>query len=233
MVTITLRRGEATSEPPGRLPSLENGERMDQPTFHERYQAMPEETRAELIGGIVYIMASPVGPLHGLPHGDVVFWLRYFTVGCPLAVPYDNTTHILGLESEPQPDASLLLLPEYGGRARVEVEAIVGPPEVIVEVARSSRSYDLNQKKADYEAAGVPEYVVVVADERVHWFVLEGDRYVELSPEADGLYRSRVFPGLWLDPEALLRGDAARLREVVDLGLASPEHLAWRERLQR
>ena len=33
------------------LPSLVAGQHLDQPTFHERYAAMPPETRAELVGG--------------------------------------------------------------------------------------------------------------------------------------------------------------------------------------
>jgi hypothetical protein len=40
------------------LPPLENGDQLDQKTFHARYEAMPEDCRAELIGGIVY-MPSP------------------------------------------------------------------------------------------------------------------------------------------------------------------------------
>jgi hypothetical protein len=45
------------------------------------------------------------------------------------------------------------------------------------------------------------------------------------------LYRSTAFPGLWLDPQALLTGDRKRLREVVDLGCATPEHAAFVARL--
>jgi hypothetical protein len=46
------------------LPPLCNGDHLDQPTFHARYEAMPEHVRAELIGGIVY-MASPQKIAHG------------------------------------------------------------------------------------------------------------------------------------------------------------------------
>ena len=41
------------------LPPLVAGQHLDQPTFHERYEAMPPETWAELVGGVVY-MPSPV-----------------------------------------------------------------------------------------------------------------------------------------------------------------------------
>jgi hypothetical protein len=45
--------------------TLVEGQRLDQPTFHALYEAMPPGTRAELIDGVVYL-PSPVG----LDHGD-------------------------------------------------------------------------------------------------------------------------------------------------------------------
>jgi hypothetical protein len=65
----------------------------------------------------------------------------------------------------------------------------------------------------------------------VSWFVLRAGRFVELPPGPDGIYRSEIFPGLWLDPEALIRGDGRRLRAVVDLGCATPEHATFATRL--
>jgi len=40
-----------------------------------------------------------------------------------------------------------------------------------------------------------------------------------------------VFPGLWLDPIALMKSDTRRLRAAVDLGCAAPEHAAFVARL--
>ena len=40
--------------------TLVEGQRLDQPTFHALYEAMPPGTRAELIDGVVY-MPSPLG----------------------------------------------------------------------------------------------------------------------------------------------------------------------------
>jgi len=44
---------------------------------------------------------------------------------------------------------------------------------------------------------------------------------------ADGVLRSEKFPGLWLDPAALLARDSKRLLDVLRLGIASPQHAAW------
>jgi hypothetical protein len=65
----------------------------------------------------------------------------------------------------------------------------------------------------------------------VYWFVLRNGRFAELPPGPDGIYRSEVFPGLWLDPQALLQGNRRRLRAVVELGCATPEHAAFVARL--
>jgi hypothetical protein len=54
-----------------------------------------------------------------------------------------------------------------------------------------------------------------------------------MQPGADGIFKSETFPGLWLDPEALLRQDLNRLREVLNLGLASPQHAEFVARLRR
>ena len=49
-----------------------------------------------------------------------------------------------------------------------------------------------------------------VADQAIDWFVLRNDCYERLKLDTEGRYRSEVFPGLWLDPAALVRGDMAR-----------------------
>jgi Uma2 family endonuclease len=109
---------------------------------------------------------------------------------------------------------------------------VSGVPELVVEVSHSSRYTDLGPKLEDYERAGVLEYVVrALEPDEVIWHVLQQGRLVGVSPDADGLYRSRVFPGLWLDLKALLTDDTRRLRAVVDLGVATPEHAAFIARL--
>ena len=54
-----------------------------------------------------------------------------------------------------------------------------------------------------------------------------------LTPASDGILRSTVFPGLWLEPAALVRGDKAMLKAVIQQGLNSPEHASFVARLQQ
>jgi Uma2 family endonuclease len=218
-------------EPDDLLTALEAGDHLDQKTFHERYEAMPEDFKAELIGGIVF-MPSPLKRPHGRTHARVCHWLIEYEDSTPGTQAFDNATAILDRDSEPQPDACLLITAAGHGQTREQDGYIAGPPELIVEVASASESIDLHLKRADYERVGVREYVVVVLRQRrVLWWVRRDGRFADLPPGPDGLFRSETFPGLWLDPDALLRLDGQRLAEVVRQGLATPEHAAFVARL--
>jgi Uma2 family endonuclease len=210
---------------------LIDGERLDQPTFDALYEAMPPGTRAELINGVVHMLAP-----HGVEHGQAtvraLVWLGLYEANTPGIQALANASTALGFRSELQPDGLLRILPEFGGRTLNEANMVAGVPELLVEVAHTSRYADLGPKFDDYAHAGVLEYVVrSIEPDEVRWFILRRGRLVELTPSSDGLYRSEVFPGLWLDVEALLAGDIRKLQAVVDQGCATPEHAAFVSRL--
>ncbi len=216
------------------LPPLENGDHLDQQTFHARYQAMPEDCRAELIGGIVF-MPSPQKMPHSKAQQLVIRWLDEYTEATPGTDALVNNTQILGPESEPEPDACLFITPEAGGKVFVdENDYLNGAPELIVEVSSSSESIDLHQKKQDYQKAGVREYVVLALRmQQVFWFVLQRGKLKEVPLPADGFFRSRIFPGLWLDAEAMLRNQRQGVLSALKQGLATPEHSAFVTRLRK
>ena len=209
-----------------RLPALRAGDHIDQPTFHARYAAMPPGTRAELVGGVVY-MPSPVGRIHGLHHKAAVYWVAHYERLTPGVESVDNGTTVLGDDSEPQPD--VLLRVTHGGQTRATADGyIAGCPELVCEVAHSTEAYDLHAKRRDYERHGAQEYVaLVLRTSQVVWLARDGRRLVEVPPDADGIYRSRTFPGLWLDPAAILARDLVRLGAVVDAGLSTADHAAF------
>ncbi len=215
------------------LPPLIAGQRLDQPTFHERYEAMPPETRAELVGGVVY-MPSPLRYDHGDTDKAVSYCLGHYMRFTRGVRSPNNATVKLDRAGEVQPDTQLRIPAELGGQTTIDEGGYIrGAPELIVEIARSSRAFDLGAKKADYERAGVQEYVVVELDpDQIHWFIRRGDRFEEWPPGPDGVYRSEIFPGLWLDPAALYSEDLDRLIEVLDQGLATPAHAAFLARLE-
>jgi Uma2 family endonuclease len=145
----------------------------------------------------------------------------------------DNNTIRLDDENEPQSDISLFIPTNAGGQSTVsEDDYLTGAPELVFEVTASTRSYDLGIKKGVYEEFGALEYIVWrVQDEAIDWLLLRDGAYVRTAPDADDIFRSKIFPGLWLDWKALLTGDLARVFAVVQQGCATPEHKAFVERL--
>src|SRR5262245_7580084 len=215
-----------------KVPVLCAGDVLTRDEFERRYAAMPQLKKAELIEGVVY-MPSPVRhDLHGRPHALLAAWLVAYAECTPRVGCADNTTVRLDLDNEPQPDL-LMRIEGALGRSRVGSDGYLeGPPELVVEVAASSVSYDLHQKLHVYRRPGVREYLVLRAeDAAIDWFVLRGGAYQQLAADARGILRSEVFPGLWLDGPALLRGDSAALRAAVTAGAATDAHAAFRARL--
>jgi Uma2 family endonuclease len=214
-------------------PPLENGDRLTRIEFERRYQEMPDNKKAELIEGVVYV-ASPVrANRHGKPHAQIIGWLLVYESETPGAYLADNTTVRLDADNEPQPDALLRIEPEVGGNSRIsEDDYIEGAPELIVEVAASSASYDLNDKLNAYRRNGVQDYIVWQSYEnRIDWFHLEAGRYISLEPDEAGIIRSRVFPGLWLAVNALREGNLAEVLAVLQQGIQTAEHQAFVQRL--
>ena len=220
----------ATTE---RVPELCAGDRLTRTEFERRYAAMPHVNKAELIEGVVY-MPSPVSKSHCAPHFDLIAWLGLYRSATPGVEGGDNGTVRLDMENEPQPDAFLRIEPARGGQSWDSGGYIGGAPELIAEIAASSASYDLHDKLHAYQRNAVREYLVWrVWDQAIDWFVLRDDRFQPLVLDSAGQYRSVVFPGLWLDPAAMLRGDMAQVIAVLQQGLASPEHAEFVSHLQK
>ena len=210
-------------------PGLEPGDRLSRAEFERRYEAMPNVKKAELIEGVVY-MPSPVRlRRHGRPHFRMIGWLSHYEAETPCVIGGDNTTARLDLDNEPQPDALLLLDPDCGGQAIIsDDDYIENAPEWVGEISGSSVSFDLHTKLNVYRRNGVREYVVWrVQDKQIDWFVLRSGEFERLVPDGAGILRSEVFPGLWLDAAALIRGDMSRVLAVVQQGIASSEHAAF------
>lgn len=206
------------------IPPLENGDKLTRHEFERRYHAMPNLKKAELIEGVVYV-ASPVrAKQHGKPHARIMGWLIAYEAATPGVEALDNTTVLLDTDNEPQPDALLRI--ETGGQSRINKDDYVeGAPELIVEIAASSASYDLHEKLKVYRRNQVQEYLIWrVYDHQFDWFRLQQGEYIQLQPNADNIICSQIFPGLWLDKIALLGGDLGKVLTVVQQGLASPEH---------
>ena len=212
---------------PFSIPPLENGDRLSRIEFERRYAAMPKNCRAELIEGLVYMAAALRLKSHGLPHHRLNHWIGNYSMSVPGTIVGDAPSVQLDDDNEPQPDIVMIWDTDHGGQTNItDDDYIEGPPELVAEISASTVSIDLGAKKRAYERNGIQEYLVWrVLDGEFDWFVLENEKYINLAADADGITRSRIFPGLWLDRTALLAGEMKQVLAVGNNGLLSVEKL--------
>ena len=214
-------------------PYLHAGDNMTRDKFLRIWNKLPNLKRAELIGGIVYIMSSPLSIEHGDMDNNMGVWIGNYRIATPGCASGNNASALL-LDDCPQPDLNLRVKPEFGGKSRVQKKLLAGPAELLIEVCLSSASLDLHQKFDLYEEAGVPEYLVVILKKKqIRWHRLVNGKYKLLAPDAEGVYRSHVFPGLWLDSVALFKDDMAKVLATLNDGLAADEHQQFVEDLAK
>jgi hypothetical protein len=203
--------------------------------FERRYDAMPRLWKAELIEGTVHMPPPATFDDHGGPHFDFITWLGMYRSATPGVRGGDNATLRLELATMAHPDAFLIVLPSHGGRVRISEDGnVIGAPELVGEVSASSASYDLHTRLELYRRNSVQEYVVWrVFDHAIDWFALRAGNYELLRLNPLGIYQSEVFPRLWLDPVALINGDMLRVTQVLQQGLATPDHANFVAQLQQ
>jgi hypothetical protein len=207
-------------------PPLKPGDTLTRSEFLRRWKQHPEIRFAELIGGVVY-MPSPLTRKHGVTDNTVAGWLWTYHVHTPGTETGANATTIMDKDAAPQPDQYLRILPEYGGQSSNDGKYVSGSPELIAETCVSSASYDLHQKLDLFEKNGVLEYVALLMHEQeIRWHFLTADGY-ELMTPVKGIWKSQVFPGLWLNGKAMLANDGARVLATLNKGLRSGPHAAF------
>ncbi|MBM3496276.1 MAG: Uma2 family endonuclease [Armatimonadetes bacterium] len=217
------RRAAAPSAAP--TPRLRPGDHLSLAEFDRRYAGAPDTWIAELIEGVVY-MPSPVTDFHSLPHSDLTMWAGVYAHHTPGVVALSKQSVRIGGDNEVQPDVLLRRI-SGGGSQRTDDGYVQGPPELACEVSYTSATYDLHAKKALYERAGVQEYLVWrVEDEAIDWWRLEGGSYTPITPVADGIIESGVFPGLRLDVGAMLAGDGLAVLATLNAGIAERDAAA-------
>jgi Uma2 family endonuclease len=208
------------------IPWLENGDRLTREEFHRRYEAMPKNVKAELIKGVVY-MASPVRVKnHGKPHSLMMSCLGLYFMSTKGVQLLDNTTFIVNEHHEPQPDCVLRIEEGCGGKSWInDDDYLEGSPELTVEIAASTASYDLHDKLEMYEQKSVQEYIMWrVLDNQIDWFSLENGKYQRLSADDRGIIESKVFSGLRLNIKAMLNDDLTQVLQDLQSGITSKSH---------
>lgn len=195
-----------TAKSPG--PELENGAVMTREEFHAAYVQCEGYERVELIEGVVYLPSPIKIESHARPQSLLLLWLSTYALGNPALLATGPASVLLDDLNEPEPDALLLrTTPGWMSPDGYVVKA----PELLVEIAATTKSRDLNQKKRAYERNGVKEYVVWrVADGAIDWFTLRDGSYRSRTPDSQGRIESEQFAGLVLDVPAALAFDSVR-----------------------
>jgi hypothetical protein len=207
---------------------FEAGDRMCRDEFLARWEEAPDLKFAELIDGVVYL-PSPVSLEYSDREILLLIWATTFARRLGKGHVTLDATWMMEEESAPQPDIALRIRPEFGGQSRNVDKFAGGAPEFAAAVTRSTRSYDLGPKLQLYERVGVREYLAALLEEqRLEWRVLREGRYELLQPDAAGIFRSTVFPGLWLDEAAFWANDTPAVLRVLEQGMSSTEFAAFR-----
>ncbi len=213
-------------------PPLQSGDYLSRSEFERRYETM-SDVKAELIEGVVY-MASPVHLPHSEYHSIALTWSGIYALSTPGLRIADNVSLRLGQDSEVQPDICAWTDKSVSTQTKNEEEYLENVPELVVEIAASSASFDLRDKMQLYRRHGVREYLVLtVYEQETHWFTLDADNlYRPLLPDEKGIFHSVVFPGLRFAAGPFWRREWAKLHAVLQEGMASPEYAAFAARLQ-
>lgn len=212
---------------------LYNGDRMTQSEFHQVYEATPQGYKAELIAGVVH-EPSPLGWPHSKSDAQLGQLLGHYAGLTDGLECGHSPSVILGEEDEVQPDIVLRVKPHCGGQTKNsegDIPYVIGPPELVAEVAHSSRAIDLHLKKDRYTLARVPEYIVLCLEpEKLYWFDLSLQE--ELTPTEDGIWRSRIFPGLWIHGGGLLKHDYRLCLDILNRGMDTAEYRRFSSKLK-
>ncbi len=166
-------------------------------TYEEFLAWADEDTLAEWVDGEV-VMTSPASQLHqdisGFLHMILRVYVETHKLGTVLPPPFQMKLARSGRE----PD---LLFVANAHLERLKETYLDGPADLVVEiVSPESGARDRGDKFYEYQEAGIPEYWLIdPVRERTEFYQLdEQGHYVLISPDAEGVYRSRTLPGFWL-----------------------------------
>ena len=201
-------------------------------SFEEFIKWAGEDILAELVQGDV-VMMTPAS----LPHQALSMFLTrvlsdYVDVG---EIGWIGTAPIalrLSPDTVREPD---LLFVANDHLDRVKETCVDGPADLVIEiVSADSVGRDRGEKYYEYEQAGIPEYWLIDSrTRRAEFYQLQGAYYQPMFPDAQGIYRSRVLPGFWLNVGWLQQEPLPDVEDVL-LDVGGQDYAARQiERLRR
>jgi Uma2 family endonuclease len=180
-----------------------------------------EDVKAEYVDGEV-IVHSPVSTRHS----DAVWFIGYLL---KTIVQQHDLGRVLGPEVQVRLRPGLRRVPDllFVAKARADMiqpTLIEGAPDLIVEiVSPDSVERDWREKYLEYQTAGVGEYWVVDLEyQRMAVYWLDEQGHYQAASVEEGVYRSQVLPGFWLQAEWLWQEPLPNELDVArEMGLLS------------
>lgn len=160
---------------------------------------LDEDVRAEWVDGAIIEM-SPASAEHQRVAGFLHALLWVFVVQEMLGEVF-QPPFLMRLAIRPSGREPDLLFINNEHLGRVQANYLSGPADLVVEIlSPESVARDQQDKLAEYEAAGIPEYWLIDPLRRSQWFYqLDADGKYRLIPVGeDGIYTSREVPGFRL-----------------------------------
>lgn len=185
-------------------------------TYEEFLDWLDDNTHAEWIDGEVVFM-SPVAK----PHQNLVRFLlnliSHFVESYQLgAVHYDPFQMKTGPDLPGRAPDIFFVANE--NLSRLKNTYLDGPADLVVEViSPDSRARDRGAKFYEYEQGGVREYWLLdPIRKQAEFYLLGEDGIYRAAPiGADGIFRSRVLEGLWLQVDWLWQEPLPPLLDVL------------------
>jgi Uma2 family endonuclease len=189
-------------------------------TWEEFVEWCDEDTWAEWVDGEVIVFV-PTSIAHSRLARFLLFLINLFAqvhhLGEVLAAPT-----LMRLPSRPSGREPDLLFVAREHLDRLRPTWIEGPADLVIEiVSPESEERDWETKRAEYAAAGIPEYWVLDRDKQdAAFFLLGADGQYRRAPlDEAGIFRSQVLPGFWLRIEWLWQSPTPDLEAAEALGL--------------
>lgn len=201
------------------LPMRRRMRRPGRCTFDDFLVLSPEDQKADLLDGVIYI-SPPDYP----DHNDLLGWLLAvlgnFIDGRQLGqLTVSRVAYRLSNNTAPEPDLAFVRANRLGIERR---NCMDGSPDLAIEiVAPDSVERDYEDKRRCYEEAGVEEYWIIDPDEKRAKFLVRGRQgFVEKRLKGN-MFHSQVLPGLALDVRWLWQRPLPATRPIVQKLLES------------
>jgi Uma2 family endonuclease len=177
---------------------------------------LDEDVRAEWVDGAIVEM-SPANAVHQLVLGFIYRLLMDVTDRLPGATVF-QAGFPMRLQRRPSGREPDLLFVSAAHAHRISPTYLDGPADLVIEiVSPESVERDYQEKLAEYEAAGIPEYWIVDPQEEAALFYQLGvdGRYQLVTVPEDGIYTSRIVPGFRMRVSWLWRRPLPTLQEAL------------------